>query len=301
MSRNGINGGLRQGWLQGVKTGMGFSKMDGGIKKGMVSESGSHNKVQDPTLLLGSKKPTCMFLADYTTATTPGSTITAVTQLVNGATLFSINSSPAYQPPYIGNGGVYNVKSYIDFNSAADAIFTNSTTMGLAKNELTVMMVVRLSNVASNTMLFYSVDSTFSPTTGDITIESIVGNRIRVTFIGSTVAGTTTSVYETYEPLLIGTQHWHLITVKFRIYQPNGPGSEIEIWVDGKLNETPITTTFVGTTGTFFGNVYYFGNNSSFTAGGSHIAAGLTLDYWTNSSEQMRLENWFKWYYGRKF
>jgi hypothetical protein len=27
----------------------------------------------------------------------------------------------------------------------------------------------------------------------------------------------------------------------------------------------------------------------------------LLLDYWMNESEQLRLENYFRWYYGNKF
>ena len=57
MSRNGINDGLKQGRLQGLKSGFGFSRMDSGNKKGLVSEPGMHNKLQDPTLLQGGKKP----------------------------------------------------------------------------------------------------------------------------------------------------------------------------------------------------------------------------------------------------
>jgi hypothetical protein len=63
----------------------------------------------------------------------------------------------------------------------------------------------------------------------------------------------------------------------------------------------PVTTTFGASTGTFFGNNYYFGNNSSTTNGGSQIASAITFDYWLNSSEQIRMENFYRWYYGRRF
>jgi hypothetical protein len=297
MGRNGKNDGLKQGRLQGAKTGFGFSRMESGLKKGVVSESGMHNKIQDPTLLQGSKKPSSFWLADYATATGAGATITALSELISGATAFTILSSPAYQPPYSGNGGVYNNKAYIDFNSGADLIYTSLSTMGSGKNELTLMMVVRLSTT-STTTLFYSVDSTISTTVGDIRVESIGGNKIRVTFIGNPTS--TSSVYETYDSTLEGN-NWHLLTVKFRLYQPGGQGSEMELWLNGNLNMAPVTTTFGGSTSTFVGNSYNIGNNSSQTAGGSNMAAFLTLDYWVNSSEQMRLENFFRWYYGRRF
>lgn len=301
MSRNGINDGLKQGWLQGVKSGYGFSRMGGGLKKGLVSEPGMHNKVQDPTLLKGSKKPSCFWIADFATATGAGATITAMSELAPGGTSLLINSSPAYQPPYSGNGGVYNNRAYVDFNSSADGIYTSSSTMGSGKNEFTLMMVFRISSTTNGRVLFYSVDSTIADTIGDIQVTTQGGNKVRVSVIGNPT--TTSAVYDTYDPLVEGLYHWHILTVKVRLYQPNGPGSEVEMYLNGKLNMAPVTTTFGGSTSTFVGNSFVFGNNSttSFTAGGSQIASAITFDYWLNSSEQIRMENFYRWYYGRRF
>jgi hypothetical protein len=302
MSRNGINGGLRQGWLQGVKSGMGFAKMDGGLKKGIVSESGMHNRVQDPTLFLGSKKPSAFFLADFATATGAGANISALQQLIPGATTFVLNSGVVWQPPYRGNGGVYNNRAYLDFNNTADAVYTNSSTMGSGKNEFTLMMVFRVST-ASQAALFCSIDSTFSLTIGDLVVETY-GDNVRVTFTGNPT--TTSSVYDTYDPTLQVGNHWHLLTVKARLYQPNGPGSEMEIWLNGKKDMTPVTTTFGASTGNFIGNTFVFGAYGQsvaggFSRGGSNIAGAITFDYWLNPSEQIRMENYFRWYYGRRF
>ncbi len=243
MSRNGINGGLSQGWLQGYKSGFGFSRMESGLKKGLVSEPGMHTKVQDPTLLQGNKQPSSFFIADYNTTRTVGGTIAGLTQLSPGKTTYVIGSSPAYQPPYRGNGGVYNNRAYIDFNSGADSVSTTQTLMGLGKNELTVMMVFRISSTLNTRPIFYSVDSTFSPTVGDIQITTEGGNKVRVTFTGNPTS--TSAVYETYDPLVQGLYHWHILTAKFRLYQPNGPGSEVEMYLNGKLNMAPVTTFFV--------------------------------------------------------
>lgn len=299
MSRNGINSGLKQGWLQGVKSGFGHSRMESGLRKGIVSESGIHTKVQDPTLLQGNKQPSSFFIADFNATTTAGSTITSLTQLSPGKTAYTIGSSPAFQPPYRGNGGVYNNKAYIDFNSSADRVSTSLATMGSGQNELTVMMVFRISSTSTNRMLFYSVDSTISNTVGDIQITTQNGNRVRVSFIGNPT--TTSAVYDTYDPLVEGLYHWHLLTCKFRLYQPNGQGSEVEMYLNGNLNMTPITTTFGGSTNNFVGNTFHFGNNSSATSAGSQIASAITFDYWLNPSEQLRIENFYRWYYGRRF
>lgn len=299
MSRNGINRGLGQGWLQGYKSGFGFGRMESGLRKGLVSEPGMHNKIQDPTLLQGNKQPSSFFIADYNATTTAGSTITSLTQLSPGKTTYVIGSSPAYQPPYSGNGGVYNNRAYIDFNSSADSVSTTNTLMGNGKNEFTLMMVFRISSTTDGRILFYSVDSTIASTVGDIQITTQGGNRVRVSFIGNPTS--TSAVYDTYDPLAEGLHHWHILTCKFRLYQPNGQGSELEMYLNGKLNMNPVTTTFGASTGNFVGNTFYFGNNSSATAGGSQIASAITFDYWLNPSEQIRMENFYRWFYGRRF
>ena len=194
MSRNGINDGLKQGWLQGYKSGFGFSRMESGLKKGIVSEAGMHTKVQDPTLLQGNKQPSSFFIADYNTTKTAGSTIAGLSQLSPGKTTYVISSSPAYQPPYSVSGGVYNNRAYIDFNSSADTVSTTNTLMGLGKNEFTIMMVFRISSTADGKILFYSTDSNISATIGDIAITTQGGKRVRVSFIGNP---TTTSALST--------------------------------------------------------------------------------------------------------
>lgn len=273
--------------------------MESGLKKGLVSEPGMHTKVQDPSLLQGNKQPSCFFIADYNSTTTVGGTIAGLTQLSPGKTTFVIGSSPAFQPPYRGNGGVYNTRAYIDFNSSADSLSTTNTLMGSGKNEFTIMMVFRISSTSNGRPLFYSVDSTIASTIGDIQITTEGGNRVRVSFIGNPTS--TSAVYETYDKLVEGLYHWHILTCKFRLYQPNGPGSEVEMYLNGKLNMAPITTTFGASTGNFAGNIFYFGNNSSATSAGSQIASAITFDYWLNSSEQIRMENFYRWYYGRRF
>ena len=52
---------------------------------------------------------------------------------------------------------------------------------------------------------------------------------------------------------------------------------------------------------TFQNRYIQFGNGSSLTGGGNSIAAGLITGYWINESQQIRLENYFRDYYGKKF
>jgi hypothetical protein len=46
-----------------------------------------------------------------------------------------------------------------------------------------------------------------------------------------------------------------------------------------------------------------FGNNAptSTTGGGSQIAGAIVFDYILSNMEQIRIENFFRYYYGRRF
>lgn len=319
-SKAEMSSGLVSGVHQGYKTGFGFSKMESGFKKGFVNGIRKHDKVQDPIALIGSKEPAVFWLADYCETGTaapfwygdpvPNSNVSLLYNLAGsyvypdtaGSPAITTNSSPSYRYP-----GVINGKAYIDFNSSLDTVYSSSTNN---KSEMTVVMVVRLSNSIDNQYLFSRVSTTISNTIGDVRIYSMGGNRVRVEMYGNPT--TTLSVYETYAPDLQGVvegRGWCILTVKCRLSQPYGQGSEMEIYVNGCLNMTPITTTFTGSTSNFAnGTNLLFGNGpvaSSLTGissgGGSNIASGMVLDYWLNSSEQIRIENFYRYYYGYRF
>lgn len=287
---NSLNSGLQSGFHQGVKTGMSFSPMYSGLRNGYINGLGKHDKLQDPTVALGfntNRRPVVFWLADY--AVFSGTTLTTLYNLVPNGDALTIASSPAY----IDNG-LLNNRSYIDFNSAADRIYTvNNVVSG--QSELTVTMLVKLTS-ASTTKLFWKVDSTFSSTVGDFYIESVGGTKVRVTLIGNPT--TTSAVYDTYAPI---TGQWFILTVKVRLNQPQGPGSELEIYVNGTKNQTPITTTFGASASTFVADGVVFGNNVSATEGGSQIAGAFVATYYLNSIEQIRIENFFRWFYGYRF
>ena len=285
-----MSGGIFGGMLQGYKSNMGLAKMDGGIRKGLLSSVGRHSKIQDPTLLTGSKTPVAFWLADYTSST---STSTAITSVYNffGPSFTETGSATFTER------GVLNNKAYLSF-VAADRVY--SLENYLDKNEVTLMMVVRMSSTSADRVIFARKWS-IGNTAGDIRITAESGQKIRVTFYGS--GGTSTSVYETFSRSIEGTQNnqWFLLTVKCRMYQPQGQGSEMEIYANGNLEMNPVTTTFVAPNSNFPASPLNFGNDSSAASGGSNLAATLILDYWVNSSEQIRLENFFRHYYGFRF
>lgn len=287
---NSLVSGLSSGFHQGVKTGMGFSPMYSGLRQGYINGICKHDKVQDPTIgLIANKKPLVFWLADY--AVYSGTTLSTIYNLIPGGTALNIGSSPAY----IDNGFL-NTKSYIDYNSAADRIYTSATTLMSGKYEMSVVMLVKLTT--TNGILFHKVDSTTINTIGDLNILSNGLGKIRVSLIGNPTS--TSSVWDTYDATLEGS--WVILTVKVDLRQTNGLGSELQIFINGTQNQTPVTTTFT-TTGTsvFAADQLNFGNNTSATQAGSQIAGAFVCDYLLNSAEQQRIENFFRWYYGYRF
>lgn len=293
-----MSDGLKSGQLQGVKSGMMFSKMESGIRKGVLSNIGRHDKTQDPTVgLLGSKKPILFWLADYTNAGVGSTNVTTIYNLMN--TTQNLSNSGAGSVTWIGQG-MLNNKAYLDLNSGNDRILSSVNYMS-GKNEMTVMMVVRMAYGAAGRILFSFASTTISDTIGDVLITAESGQKVKVRFVGNPTS--TISSYQTFDNTIEGTNNndWFLITAKFRLYQPGGQGSEVELYVNGKLNMDPVTTTFTGSTSNFTSSAINFGNNATQASGGSQIASGLVLDYWVNSAEQIRLENFYRWYYGFRF
>jgi hypothetical protein len=306
-SKAEMSSGLTNGILQGYKSGLGFSRMESGFKKGLLNGIRSHNKVQDPTAgIIGNKAPEFFWIADYTNTggTYPpisGNAISSTDgpyELIGGG-LMTAASNPVFR----GNGVYYN-KGYVDFASSADRISTSTTIVGTS--ELTVVMLLRLSSTLTGVLFQRGA----SATVGDITISSIGGNRIRVTLTGPS---STSSVYETYESTIATTtttsdgtnnNKWFILTVKFDLTQRNGNGSEMEIYINGVKNMTPVTTTFTGTTTAMSNLTVHYGNTTTQTNDVSYrcqIASSVYFDYWLNNTEQTRIENFYRYYYGHRF
>lgn len=302
-----MSSGLTNGILQGYKSGLGFSRMESGFKKGLLNGIRQHNKVQDPTAgLIADKTPKIFWLADYTYTggaypPTSGQAISSTDgpfELIGGG-LMTAASNPVFR----GNGVYYN-RGYVDFASSADRISSSTTIAGTS--ELTVVMLLRLSSTLTGVLFQRGA----SNTVGDITISSIGGNKIRVTLTGPSA---TSSVYETYESTIATTtttsdgtnnNKWFILTVKFDMTQRNGNGSEMEIYINGVKNMTPITTTFTGSSTAMSNLTVHYGNTTTQSNDVSYrcqIASSVLFDYWLNNTEQMRIENFYRYYYGHRF
>lgn len=306
-SKAEMSSGLTNGILQGYKSGMGFSRMESGFKKGLLNGIRSHDKVQDPTVgIIADKTPKIFWLADYTYTSSgvyppvSGNTIGGTDgpfELIGGGLMVSA-SSPVFRK------GVFNEKGYVDFSTSADRVSSPTTIAGTS--ELTVCMVLRISSILTGVLFQRGA----SGTQGDITISSIDGNKIRVTFTGPS---STSSVYETYEPTIAATtttsngtndNKWFILTVKFDMTQRNGNGSEMEIYINGVKNMTPVTTTFTGTTTAMSNLTVHFGNTTTQTNDVNYrlqMASAVVFDYWLSNAEQMRIENFYRYYYGHRF
>lgn len=304
-NKSDINSGLVQGVLQGAKTGLGFSRMESGIKKGTLNGISRREKVQDPAMLSSTKQPLTYWVADIFPEVADGTTVSSVPNLAGSATL-TVGGNPARRK---GCGN----KSYIDFDNTSDLIQTSSTT---GTRELTVMMVFRPSSaVATDTAIFERLNSAITQT-GDISIYITGSNKIAVRFNSST----STTSYLRYETSILrdyslssavktGTaeNEWILLVAKFDMNRGVSiPGRDIEVYINGtKNNMALINDTWNLATGQNMPSVScFFGNSGSAinpSSSGVHVAAGIVFDYWLSNAEQLRIENFLKHYYGFRF
>jgi hypothetical protein len=305
-NKSDINSGLIQGGLQGLKGGLAYSRMESGIKKGMMNGISRRDKVQDPATMPSGKGPFAYWVADIFPAVADGTTVGSVPNLSGAATL-TIGGSPVRRK---GCGSKY----FIDFDNSGDVIQTSSTT---GTKELTVMTVFRPSStVVTDTTIFARENSSVTQA-GDIFIDITGSNKIALTFISS--SSTTTSLryessvlpdYTLTQAVKTGanTNRWILLTAKFDSTRGTvNPTRDIELSINGtKVGLTLVTNTWnLSSAGTNLPNVScFFGNDSDGLnpgTSGTQLAAGIVFNYWINEADQLRIENFFKHYYGIRF
>lgn len=283
-----MQSGLESGFGEFVKTGLSLSPLRNGLKSGFHNNLGNRDRQQDFTILSGIKiLDGCAWLADYGIFNTSNNLSSMANQLANSNT-FAVNSDPNF------NLSVFGSKKSIQFDSG-DRLYTSSSSFLQGYNSQTVMMVVKLSGAGT---LYNYVDSSFSSSIGDLLVEALNSTTVRSTFYGNNPGGVITYSQIT-TPMDLGG-NWFLITVICNINEQTGVGQEM--YINGQQITNYTFNTFEPATGTFFGVNGSFGNSSSLTSGGNNYMAGaLVLPYAVNSSERIRLENFFRNYYGYKF
>ena len=308
MASSGLISGVRNGVLQGVKTGLGMSLMRNGLISGLTNGISNKDKTQDPVLLASARNRCPFFYWNSENVTLSGSNVTAIDNLLNtfNPLTQSVESSFTVQSdPLRVEKAVFNNKSAIQFDTN-DAFGVLNTAVPNMTNtsEMTIMMVCKL--VSSGDSVFFTKwDSNALPTVGDLHIYSD-GSAYFVELVGNPTSQVAT--YQTFPtgglpPLF---NQWILLTVKARLSLPNGPGSCLDIFVNGSRDKYVLSDTITSlpriATSTWQNSYIIFGNGISYVSGGSNqIASGLIIEEWINESEQLRLENFFGEYYGYNF
>jgi hypothetical protein len=177
---------------------------------------------------------------------------------------------------------------------AEDSLLNN-----IAPTALTIMMVMKSKNTAGKTH-FYIEDNI---TPGGINFTQPTADKLRLQLYSQSGVS---SIYESCD-LKQELNDWILVTIKCTLKQINGPGSEQEFYVNGKKQHQFVSSNWTtpeatqawtaGSQGLTLGGA----GTSTPVANGMYFASFLLLPYWANESEQLRLENYFRKYYGKKF
>jgi len=307
--RTGYAGGLTDGTanmdklqdpvlLTGVKTGLGMGSARTGFAGGITDGTAYSTKLQDPVLLTGVKKPRIYCNADNVTTNT-GLVITLTDLIASGFTL--TNALGTNNTPDLDTRSIFNLRNSLDFNNAVASLYPTPAFNLNGKTEYSVMMVIKIDPA---TGYIFQVQDLLNP--GSLVLQvTNTSQTIRSTFYGGQPGSLTTSVYETAGISQAERQDWMILTVKCRLSQPGGVGSEQEVYINGTLKEQLVSSNFnVITTTMAATSTFVIGNDREdfgSQGGNIHLGAFLMTDYWLNESEQLRLENYFRDYYGHKF
>lgn len=306
MALSGLESGLRQGRLQGRKTGLGMASSRSGLSLGRTNGVANKVKMQDPVLLASAINDCPFFYWNADNLTVVGGNVTAITNLLgkyNPLTQSAISSMVVLSDPAYNSAAVFNNRAAVTFDST-DGFSTNNLAVPNMTNtsEMTMIMVCRPVST-SRSVLFWKKDVNSDPsiaTIGDLSVE-FDGTNIDVFFIGNPT--TQTAQYEAVDSTI--KNNWIILTVKARLSSPDGPGSFLDIFVNGKRCKSVVTDTITSlprvATSTWSNSYIQFGNSNQTTGGNNQIAAGFITEQWMNESEQLRLENYFRWYYGYNF
>lgn len=177
---------------------------------------------------------------------------------------------------------------------AEDSLLNN-----IAPVALTIMMVMKSKNIVGKTH-FWIEDSI---TSGGIIFSQPEANNLSLQLYSASGVSSAYASCKLDQEL----QDWILVTIKCTLKQINGPGSEQAFYVNGKQQHqfissnwtTPETTQAWQATSQ--GLAIGVNSVSTPNANGMYFASLLMLPYWANESEQLRLENYFRKYYGKKF
>lgn len=294
MAQSGLDTGMERGFHQGVNSGLSNSNISSGMKGGIVSTIWDKSKIQNPLNLTGTKKPVMFGCADFCGG--EGTTQLTMNDIANTGKTFITNLSQSNRP--IQTPNKIGTKNALVYASAASQLNASSAPIPSAKSSMTLMMVCKMSGI-QNTWLA----STNAITAGalDVTAFSSDVYSINSNFYYATSAFST---YRTLSPSPSYMRDYVIVTLKYKIANLTGTGSEQELYVNSRLSKYASATTFTPGVSTFTMSALGIGNNPGSgptNATGFELGSVILFDYFLNESEQLRLENYFRWYYGRPF
>ena len=297
MARTGLQRGFTQGILQGVKTGFGMAPMRTGFAGGINDGTANMDKLQDPTLLTGVKKPIIFCNADNLTTNT--GTVITLTDLIGSGYALTAGIGSTLTPDLVVKD-IFNLRNALDFNAATNYLTTTPVFNSTGYREISIMMVVKLKALAGQILY---IENDIIP--GGIDLQMSNANRnIRSIYYGGEPGNMKNSQYDCFGSQ-VELEDYMILTAKYRLAQPGGLGSEQEVYINGTLHKQLFSSNFeVITTEMVSGQELIIGNTT--TASGTRsntimLGAFLLTNYWLNESEQLRLENYFRDYYGHKF
>jgi hypothetical protein len=307
MPLQGLKSGLAiRGMQSGLSSGSSLASIESGYKGGMHNTLSNKDKMLNPVNLTGNKKPLVYGLADFFNIT--GGNTTNLNDIAGTGNYFISNGSVVSRPiPYTNVLGGKTVLKY----DGSSAVMEVANSLSIARSEYTIMCMVKLNgkpglSVIDSNQITAGAIYVYTPTSGASAYQ------IRSRFYSASTTGTiyTSDVGPTTSSSADNTpeefKDYILLTCKFRLNQPGGPGSEQHMFINGRLHKVLFgSDNFVGSnSATFTIPTLAIGNNPSSQNSlslGFEMGMGLILPYWLECAEQEKIENYFRWYYNKSF
>lgn len=305
MPTSGFKTGLTGGLNNGIKTGFTMSSIRSGTVGGLWRVTPNRDKMLNPINLQGTEKPLIYGLADNYSIS--GGNVTLLDDLANTGNNWISNASISNRPiPYTN---VLGNRTILNYDGSA-SVMDNQNSLAISSGAYTVMTMIKLNGTAG-----LSIIDTDAITAGGILVSTPSSGasacQIRSRFYSSTSVGATYSsdVGTTTSSSVANTpaefQDFMLLTCKFRLNQPSGAGSEQEMYINGRLHHILVgADSFVSSNNTFTIPTIGIGNNPSAQnslAQNFQLGMALVLPYWIQYAEQVKIENYFRWYYCKSF
>ena len=306
MPLQGLKSGLAiRGMQSGLGSGSSLAAIESGYRGGMHNTLADKSKMLNPINLTGNEKPLVYGIADFFNIS--GGNTTNLNDIANTGNYWLSNSSVASRPiPY---PNVLGGKTILKYDGSA-AIMEIANSLSVARPEYTIMCMIKLNgtpglSIIDSNQITAGAIYVYNPTSGASAYQ------IRSRFYSASSTGTiyTSDVGPTTSSSGDNTpeefKDYMLLTCKFRLNQPQGPGSEQHMFINGRLHKILFgADNFVGSNGTFTIPTLGIGNNPSSQnslALGFEMGMGLVLPYWLECAEQEKIENYFRWYYNKSF